>query len=56
MSNGVLIKMGKGTDIRTFWLFEEGKAKEYTQHGLTEIACEFTTLYNQLRISGWAEI
>ncbi len=56
MSNGVLIKMSKGTDIRTFWLFEDGDAKEYTEQGLRELTCEFTTLYSLLKTNGWSEI
>lgn len=56
MTNGSAIKMNKGKFTRTFWLFEDGTAKEYTNEGLREITCDFTTLYALLQRNGWKEV
>ena len=56
MANGALVKMSKGKFTRTFWLFEDGTAKEYTKEGLREVTCPFTTLYSLLTINGWKEV
>ena len=56
MTNGLAIKMNKGKFTRTFWLFEDGTAKEYTNKGLREITCDFTTLYALLQRNGWKEV
>lgn len=56
MTNGALIKMNKGKFTRTFWLFEDGTAREYTKEGRREVTCPFTTLYNLLKMNGWTEV
>lgn len=56
MTNGSLIKMSKGCLTRTFWLFDNGDAIEYTNEGRRELTCTFTTLYSLLKINGWKEV
>lgn len=56
MLNGSYVKMNKGRFTRTFFLFTDGDAVEYTKDGLRKITCPFTTLYSLLKINGWREI
>ena len=56
MMNGTFIKMNKGRFTRTFYLFADGEAVGYTEEGIRNLTCEFTTLYSLLVINGWKEI
>jgi hypothetical protein len=55
MSNGSIIKMSNGEKTRTFWLFNEGNAIEYTKEGMKEIP-DFTKLFVDLLSIGYVEI
>lgn len=56
MLYGAHVKMNKGKFTRTFFVFADGDAVEYTKDGLRKVTCPFTTLYNLLRMNGWEEI
>ncbi len=56
MLNGGLVKMNNGRFTRTFCVFGDGTAKEYTEDGLRDVTCQFLTLYRLLQINGYIEI
>lgn len=56
MLNGGLVKMNKGRFTGTFWVFDDGTAKEYTEDGLRDVTCPFLTLYRLLQMNGYVEI
>ena len=55
MTNGSIIKMSNGEKTRTFWLFVEGDAIEYTKEGPKRIE-NFTKLFVDLLSIGYVEI
>ena len=55
-SNGTFVKLKKGDNIRTFFLFIDGDARELTKHGWSNVITDFNKVYNDLIADGYEEI
>ena len=50
-----MVKMGKNGEVKRFWMFDDGSARDVT-HGYGEIIEDFHSYYHELEKDGWKEI
>ena len=56
-SNGTYVKLKKGNDVKTFFLFIDGNAKELTKNGWSEnVITNFNKIFYNLIANGYDEI
>lgn len=56
MTNGVTLKMQRGSEIIRFWVFDDGTVQEYTTKcGVVEVK-DFISRYKELQSMGFMEV